>query len=104
MCNLLCGVHAVQFKLYAISIEMYERYYREFCNEVHRIFSCYLFWRIINNRAAEDKRLLSALNKTPLSWIVIRHSLNVTLFITLGRVFDVDSDAFSVDTSVEVLR
>lgn len=76
---------------------MYDRYYKEFCDEVHRILSCYLFWRMLNNQVATDKILLSALNRTPLSWIVTRHSLNVTLFITLGRVFDVDKDAFSVD-------
>jgi len=28
---------------------------------------------------------------------MIRHSLQVTLFITLGRIFDTDDDAFSVD-------
>lgn len=48
---------------------MYDRYYQEFCNEVHKIFSCYLFWRMLNNRIAEDKKLLSALNRTPLSWM-----------------------------------
>ncbi len=76
---------------------MYDRYYKEFCDEVHRILSSYLFWRMLNNRVATDKKLLSALNRTPLSWIVTRHSLNVTLFITLGRIFDIDKDAFSVD-------
>ena len=76
---------------------MYDRYYQEFCNEVHIVFSCYLYWRMLNNRIAEDKTLLSALNRSPLSWIVTRHSLNVTLFITLGRIFDVNHDSFSVD-------
>lgn len=76
---------------------MYERYYQEFCNEVHKILSCYLFWRTLNTRIAEDKNLLAELNRTPLSWVVIRHSLNVTLFITLGRVFDTDNNAFSLD-------
>jgi len=52
---------------------------------------------MLNNRVAEDKKLLSALNQTPMSWIVTRYSLNVTLFIILGRVFDVDDNAFSVD-------
>ncbi|MFA6190782.1 MAG: hypothetical protein WC665_00385 [Sulfurimonas sp.] len=76
---------------------MYNRYYQEFCNEVHKILSCYLFWKILNNRTAKDEKLLSALNETPLSWIVMKHSINVTLFITLGRVFDKDNDSFSVD-------
>lgn len=76
---------------------MFDRYYQEFCNELHKILSSYLFWRMLNNKISEDKELLFALNRTPLSWTVIRHSLNVTLFITLGRVFDVDHEAFSVD-------
>jgi len=76
---------------------MYDRYYQEFSNEVHKVFSCYLFWKMLNNRIVEDKKLLSALNRTPLSWIVTRYSLNVSLFITLGRIFDIDNDAFSVD-------
>jgi hypothetical protein len=76
---------------------MYDKYYQEFCNEVHEILSTYLFWRMIRNRIVAEKELLDALNRTPLSWIFIRHSLQVTLFIALGRVFDVDSDSFSVD-------
>jgi hypothetical protein len=52
---------------------------------------------MIQNRTASEEELLNALNRTPLSWIFTRHSLQVTLFITLGRVFDVDNDAFSVD-------
>lgn len=76
---------------------MYERYYQEFCNEVHTILSCYLFWKMINKRVSEDKKLLFALNKAPLSWNLIRHSLTVTLFITLGRVFEEKRKIFSVD-------
>ena len=52
---------------------------------------------MLNKRSADDKELLIALNRTPLSWIVTRHSLQVNLFITLGRIFDTDNDAFSVD-------
>jgi hypothetical protein len=76
---------------------MYEKYYQEYCNEVHKILASFLFWRMIQNRTASEDELLDALNKTPLSWIFTRHSLQVTLFITLGRVFDIGNDAFSVD-------
>ncbi len=76
---------------------MYDRYYQEYCNEVHKILSCYIFWKMLQDRPTAEKDLLKALNRTPLSWILIRHSLQVTLFITLGRIFDLDSDAFSVD-------
>lgn len=76
---------------------MYEKYYKEFSNEVHKALGSYLFWRMIQNRAATEPELLNALNHTPLSWVMIRHALQVSLFITLGRIFDIDSDAFSAD-------
>jgi hypothetical protein len=76
---------------------MYERYYQEYCDEVHKILATYLFWRIIQNKTTSENELLSALNRTPLSWILIRHSLQITLFITLGRIFDDNNNAFRVD-------
>lgn len=76
---------------------MYDRYYQEYCDEVHKVLASYLFWRMLHNKVGSDKALLNALNITPLSWILIRHSLQVNLFITLGRIFDVDDEAFSVD-------
>lgn len=76
---------------------MYDRYYQEYSNEVHKILGCYIFWKMLHDRPASEKGLLKALNTTPLSWILIRHSLQVSLFITLGRIFDLDNDAFSVD-------
>ena len=51
----------------------------------------------MQNRSFNEKNLLTGLNKTPLSWITIRHSLQTTFFITLGRIFDIDRDAFSAD-------
>ena len=76
---------------------MYDRYYQEYCNEVHKALGSYLFWKMIQKRSFEEKDLLEALNRTPLSWVFVRHSFQVTLFITLGRIFDADSDAFSLD-------
>jgi hypothetical protein len=76
---------------------MYKDYYDEYCNEVHGAISCYLLWRYVHNRAYNDKAIEKALNKSPLSWNTILHSLQVTLFITLGRIFDIDKDAFSAD-------
>ena len=76
---------------------MYDKYYQEYSNEVHKTLGTYLFWKMIQNRAASDSDLLSGLNKTPLSWIMTRHALQVTLFMTLGRIFDIDNDAFSID-------
>jgi len=76
---------------------MYDKYYQEYCNEVHLTLGTYLFWKMIQNRAASEPELLSGLNESPTSWILIRHSLQVTMFLTLGRIFDTDGDAFSAD-------
>ena len=76
---------------------MYQRYFSEFRTEVHTLLLCFLFWRMIRDRASTDEILLKAFNQTPLSWGIVRHSLSVNMFLTLGRIFDIDSDAFSVD-------
>lgn len=78
-------------------MHMYEEYYQEFSNEVHKALGSYFFWRMILNRAATEPELLDAMNYTPLSWIMTRHAFQVSLFITLGRIFDIDSEAFSAD-------
>lgn len=75
----------------------YGVYYQEFSNEVHKALGCYLMWETFRRRLSEDNELLIALNRTPLSWILTRHALQVTLFMTLGRIFDINSDALSVD-------
>lgn len=76
---------------------LYDKYYQIFCDELHKALGCYLFWRMLQKKAYEEPDLLLALNRTPLSWILTRHALQVTLFMTLGRLFDNDSDAFSAD-------
>lgn len=75
----------------------YDTYYQEFCNEVHKALGSYLLWKMIRRRSYEEKDVLDALNRTPISWIMTRHALQVTLFMTLGRIFDINGDAFSVD-------
>ena len=75
----------------------YDKYYQEFSNEVHSALASYLFWKMLQNKSADEPDLLDALNRTPLSWIFIRHSLQVSLFMTLGRIFDTDDDSFSID-------
>jgi len=78
--------------------QMYDRYYNEFENELHRTVTSFLFWKCLNDRPHGDKSVLAALNKTPTSWLTARHALHVTFFITLGRIFDKRKDAFTVIT------
>lgn len=75
------------------SIEAIFTHYR---NEVHLVTHSFYVWKSINNLTAADKGYLSALNKTPMSWQVITHSLQCTFFICLGRIFDKDKDSFAI--------
>jgi hypothetical protein len=47
-------------------------------------------------RLAADKAILRKLNEAADYWILHRYSLNVTLFIVLGRLFDDGPDAHSI--------
>jgi hypothetical protein len=48
-------------------------------------------WLSLRATAASNADVLRTLNKTPLFWINAQHSLLVSAFITLGRIFDQDS-------------
>lgn len=50
----------------------------------------------LNRLALSDENILMALNRDALFWNTYRHSLLTSLFITLGRIFDKDSDAHSI--------
>ncbi|MBT6052884.1 MAG: hypothetical protein HOG49_39285 [Candidatus Scalindua sp.] len=76
---------------------MYEIYHKKFSNEVYSATGNYLFWLNLQNQPAGDKKLLDSLNVTPTSWIFIRHSLMVSLIMTLGRIFDTNGESFSID-------
>ncbi len=82
--------------------DKFESLLKEFNNEVHRLISCYLLWRTFNQRISDNKRLLEKLNTTPLSWIIIRHSLQMNIFIILGRLFDDDSRAFTANKMLKL--
>lgn len=75
---------------------MIEDILKHYRNEVHLVTQSFYVWKSINNLAAADKGYLAALNKTPLSWQVITHSLQSTFFICLGRIFDQDKNSFSI--------
>ena len=45
-------------------------------------------WKAFNNVASSDEDVYRAINETALTWNTITHSLQSTLFITLGRLFN----------------
>jgi len=80
---------------------MYKEYHELFSNEVYRATTFYIFWNKLQNEPVNDKKLLAAFNVSPLSWIAIRYSMMVGLIMTLGRIFDTDSDSVSVDDLIK---
>ncbi|MDO8908423.1 MAG: hypothetical protein Q7W55_07980 [Pseudohongiella sp.] len=70
--------------------------YDNFSNEVYQATACYVIWKYLQNEPAADDQLLKALNRTPLSWIVFRHTSMLGLIMALGRIFDTDGEAASV--------
>lgn len=80
---------------------MYKEYHEHFSNEVYQASACYTIWKYLQNEPANDEKLNEALNETPLAWIVFRHSAMVTLIMTLGRIFDTDGEAVSIDDLIK---
>ena len=58
--------------------------------------SSFYAWKTINNLAASDQEVFRALNRHALSWRIITHSLQVTFFAALGRIFDRDARSVTV--------
>lgn len=80
---------------------MYKEYHELFSNEVYQATACYVFWNKIQNEPAKDKELLAAFQQAALSWNTIRHSMMVSLIMTLERIFDTDGDTVSVDDLIK---
>jgi hypothetical protein len=73
-----------------------EEYFKQFRGETYITRSTFYIWKLINNLAAEDNDILRALNQNAHFWNVTMHSLQCAFFISLGRIFDTDSKAFSI--------
>lgn len=67
-----------------------------FRNEVSSVTWSFYVWKGFNDIASNDDDIYRAINTNALSWNIINHSLQSNFFITLGRLFDLDGDAFSV--------
>ena len=50
----------------------------------------------LNHLTLEDEDARDTINMDALFWLAHRHSLQATLFITLGRIFDSDQDNYSI--------
>lgn len=60
------------------------------------VWSFYV-WKHIHSIASDKTEVLHALNKNPISWRVITHSLQTTFLITFGRLFDNDKRSITAE-------
>lgn len=67
-----------------------EELLKEYRSEVNVAATSFYAWKSINNLAAHDPALFQALQRNALSWNLIAHSLQITFFSALGRLFDRD--------------
>ena len=77
-----------------------EELLKEYRSEVYVATSCYFAWKSINNLGANDPKLFQALQRNALSWNLIVHSLQITFFSALGRLFDQDTRSLTARTFV----
>jgi hypothetical protein len=77
-----------------------ENLYKIFHNE--NITTCWSFygWKNIKKIVSSNKEIRTAINRNKISWSIILHSLQITFFITLGRIFDKDHRSFSIHTLI----
>ncbi len=77
-------------------MEDIEHLHKLFRNEVTTASWSFFVWKSINNIASDNKKIYNALGGNALSWSIITHSLQSNFFVTLGRLFDISGDAFSI--------
>lgn len=80
---------------------MYVKYHEHFSNEVYQATAFYVIWKNLQNKPAQDKKLLEAICVNAMSWNFIRHSMMVSLIMTLGRIFDTDGESVSIDDLIK---
>lgn len=67
-----------------------ENLIQEYRNETYIATISFYAWRQINNLAVTDRNIYGVLQRNAQSWGIIAHSLQVTFFVALGRLFDRD--------------
>ena len=77
-------------------MEKVEEAFKLFRDEVSTATWAFYVWKHVNVIGSSDYTVRQALNLNAATWNVITHSLQTTFFITIGRIFDINGDAFSV--------
>jgi hypothetical protein len=76
----------------------------EFDGEVGAAIASYYAWKTLRDRIATDREILDALNHNPRSWTLFMHTLQLTFFVTLGRIFDRTKGTFTVHRFLAVCK
>lgn len=74
-----------------------ERLEATYASEVTIATQTFFAWKAINKIASKDPAVRAGINQQALVWNVTLHSLQTTFFIALGRLFDEDDRALSVN-------
>ena len=69
---------------------------KEIDNEITVAAQSFYAWKSIHNVASKYKNIEKALNTNALTWNICLHSLQVTFFIAIGRIFDVNPQSCSI--------
>jgi hypothetical protein len=73
-----------------------EELLKEYRGEVNIAATSFYAWKNINKLAVGDDKIFQALQHNALSWNIFMHSLQITFFTALGRIFDNDNRSFTV--------
>jgi AbiU2 len=82
----------------------YKKYYAEFSQNVAFAVRTWHHNLYLNSRASDDDALHKALNRAPRYWLDQRYSALQTTIIFLGKIFDKDGRAHSVDKTIKAAR
>jgi hypothetical protein len=78
----------------------YKKHFKEFSQNVAYATRTWHHYVHLNNRAAEDKKILSSLNKAPRFWLDHRYSAVQTTILFLGKIFDTGT-TFNIDKTIK---
>src|ERR1039458_7134888 len=74
----------------------FERNSSALWGQVEDALAVYYTFEQINDLARTNADILDALQVDALFWNVQKHAIQTTLFIILGRIFDLSGDAYSI--------
>lgn len=75
----------------------FEKELEVFRQEAESAIQFFYAWRTVNEVAAANKDVVTALNKAPLFWNTTLGALQSSTFIALGRVFDQEKETHNID-------